>query len=101
MIDLAAIRAYVEGQAPGVTVPLQLRREEWLESFFNHVNTEPAAREHQADHWLTVGEVAEKLRCDKVMVYRKAKHWNFTRRPSRKKLLISESGFNRWISRQR
>lgn len=49
------------------------------------------------DSWLTPDEVATRLKRTRAWVYRQARRWPFAKRPSRKTLLISESGLARWM----
>ena len=53
------------------------------------------------DRWLTPDEAAEILREPRAAIYRRAKHWHFARRISRKKMLISETGLNNWLAARR
>jgi hypothetical protein len=52
-----------------------------------------------SDGWLTPAEVALRLRRTRAWVYKRAKSWPFVTRPSRKTLLISERGLDRWLER--
>jgi len=58
----------------------------------------PAIQEETpTDRWLTAEEVACRLRRTKGWGYRQARRLPFAKRPSRKTLLISESGLVRWM----
>lgn len=56
-------------------------------------------RDPANEGWLTADEVAIQLRRTRAWVYRQAKSWGFVTRPSRKTLLISRRGLNRWLER--
>jgi hypothetical protein len=56
-------------------------------------------RDPANERWLTAVEVAAQVRRTRAWVYRQAKSWSFVTRPSRKTLLISEHGLNRWLER--
>jgi len=100
MTERAVLHAYVEHQAPGATVTLQIPREKWL-ALFTELTVESTEGKRADDRLLTAEEVAKRLRLSIAVVYRRAKRWPFTHRLGRKKLLISETGLNRWLERQR
>jgi hypothetical protein len=52
----------------------------------------------RADRWLTPEEAAAQYNASIKWIYRHARKWQFVRRPTRKKLLISEAGLNRWMA---
>ena len=52
----------------------------------------------QGERWLTPQEAADQLRVSVDWLYRHARKWHFVRRPTRKLLLISETGLNRWAA---
>jgi hypothetical protein len=56
-------------------------------------------RDPANERWLTAAEVSLQLRRTRAWVYKRAKSWSFVTRPSRKTLLISQQGLNRWLER--
>lgn len=54
-----------------------------------------------ADRLLTPGEVGERAGLSVKQVYRRAKAWPFTRRPSPGTLRFSERGLERWMAGRR
>lgn len=53
------------------------------------------------DRWLTTDETADLLKVDRKWLYRRAKGLPFCRRLSRKKLLFSEVGLQRWMANRK
>jgi predicted DNA-binding transcriptional regulator AlpA len=54
-----------------------------------------------SDRLLTAQEVAVLFGRSVAWVYRQAKHWNFTRRVTRRTLRFSESGLRRYLAQRR
>jgi len=77
------------------------------EELVGHIPTSSLAEQHPpVEHrivseqsWLTPGQVAERLHRTRQWVYKQSKRWTFVTRPSRKTLLISEQGLDRWLKR--
>lgn len=61
--------------------------------------TEPAPAE--PDRLLTAEDVAERFGRSVAWVYRHAKHWNFTRRVTRRTVRFSEAGLRRFLAQRR
>jgi excisionase family DNA binding protein len=52
------------------------------------------------DRWLTVEELAERLRCSVKSIYRRVKTFPFARRSGRS-WIFSEQGLTKWLAHQR
>jgi hypothetical protein len=50
------------------------------------------------DRWLTPDEAAEITRQSRAAIYRLARRWPFAKRVSRKRLLVSQAGLNKWLA---
>ena len=55
----------------------------------------------EGDRLLTAEDVAERFNRSVAWVYRQAKHWNFTRRVTRRTLRFSEAGLHRFLAHRR
>ncbi len=53
------------------------------------------------DRLLTAEDVAERFGRSVAWVYRQAKHWNFTRRVTRRTVRFSEAGLQLFLARRR
>ena len=58
----------------------------------------PAPAQPRQQKWLTVDEVAARLKVDRRWVYKHARRWRFAKRISRKKLLVSDMGLANWMA---
>jgi predicted DNA-binding transcriptional regulator AlpA len=52
----------------------------------------------ETDRLLTAEDLAERFGRSVAWVYRQARHWNFTRRLTRRTVRFSESGLARWLA---
>lgn len=55
----------------------------------------------EIDRLLTAEDVANRFGRSVAWVYRQAKHWNFTRRVTRRTVRFSEAGLQRFLSHRR
>jgi predicted DNA-binding transcriptional regulator AlpA len=55
----------------------------------------------EGDRLLTAEDLAERFGRSVAWVYRQAKHWNFTRRVTRRTVRFSEAGLQRFLAQRR
>lgn len=99
MTDLRPhLRVLAEALPAGTAIPVP--REVLLDLLGGVMPERNGTNNESQDRLLTVREVATRLHLSREMVYRRARHWPFTRRIGRT-LRFSTAGLEGWLRRQR